>query len=82
MKTKDLEALSPALGLWNLGISEITTNNLESSGREEVNKMLSDGWVLLHIYTLKYHDEEDGSGTWRERPMAVLGKPKKQIKLV
>lgn len=81
METKDLEAITPALGLWNLGISEITTHSLESAGREEVNKMLSEGWVLLHIYTLKYHDEEYGEGTWRERPMAVLGKVSKKVNL-
>ena len=69
--------------LWTLGISEVTGQNLEVSGREEVNKMLHDGWILLHIYTLKYRDESDGDGTWRERPMAILGKPrKKQAELV
>jgi hypothetical protein len=43
--------------------------------------MLSEGWVLLHIYTLKYHDESDGDGTWRERPMAVLGKANEKMSL-
>jgi hypothetical protein len=81
MKTKNLEMLTPALGLWNLGITEITTHNLESSGRDEVNKMLSEGWILLHVYTLKYHDESDGEGTWRERPMVVLGKIAKTVDL-
>jgi hypothetical protein len=39
-------------------------------GREEVNRLLGEGWRLLHIYTLTY--EEDG--VWRERPMAILGR--------
>lgn len=60
--------------LWELGISEVRSHNLESSGREEVNQLLSEGWLLLHIYTLRYHDDADG-GAWRDRPMAILGKP-------
>lgn len=32
--------------------------------------MLGHGWVLLHIYTFKYRED----GTWRERPMAILGR--------
>jgi hypothetical protein len=61
------------LPLWQLDIAEVTGHNLEARGREEVNRMLQEGWVLLHIYTLKY--EEDG--VWRERPMAILGRPRK-----
>lgn len=60
------------LPLWQLNIEEVTGHNLEARGREEVNRLLKSGWRLLHIYTLKY--EEDG--VWRERPMAILGKPK------
>ena len=60
------------LPLWQLDIIELTGHNLESRGREEVNRLLSAGWRLLHIYTLKY--EEDG--VWRERPMAILGRLK------
>jgi FtsZ-binding cell division protein ZapB len=56
--------------LWQLNIVELTGHNLESRGREEVNRLLGSGWRLIHIYTLKY--EEDG--VWRERPMAILGK--------
>ncbi len=56
--------------LWELGIVELTGHNIESAGREEVNKMLKKGWVLLHIYTLKYHEDE----VWRERPMVILGR--------
>jgi uncharacterized cupredoxin-like copper-binding protein len=57
--------------LWDLGITEITGHNLETAGRKEVNKLLNDGWKLLHVYTLKYQED----GVWRERPMAILGKP-------
>jgi hypothetical protein len=35
-----------------------------------VNRLLQEGWRLLHIYTLKYQE----AGVWRERPMAILGK--------
>ena len=58
------------LPLWQLNIGELTGHNLESRGREDVNALLQAGWLLLHIYTLKY---EEG-GVWRERPMAILGK--------
>lgn len=60
------------LPLWQLEIEEVTGHNLEARGREEVNRLLKSGWKLLHVYTLKY--EEDG--VWRERPMAILGKPR------
>ena len=56
--------------LWQLDVEELTGHNLEARGREEVNRLLKEGWRLLHIYTLKY--EEDG--VWRERPMAILGR--------
>ena len=58
------------LPLWQLDIVEVTGHNLEARGREEANRLLEAGWRLLHIYTLKY--EEDG--TWRERPMGILGR--------
>lgn len=81
MKTKDLKVITPSINLWNLDITELTGHSLEATNRDEVNKMLQSGWMLLHIYTLRYRDEADGEGTWRERPMAILGKPKKQVKL-
>ena len=62
------------LPLWQLDIGELTGHNLESKGREEVNRLLKTGWRLLHIYTLRY--EEDG--VWRERPMAILGRPREE----
>lgn len=64
--------LSPAgtLPLWQLQIAEVTGHNLEARGREEVNRLLQEGWHLLHIYTLKYQED----GVWRERPMAILGR--------
>lgn len=58
--------------LWNLEIKELTGHAIEAKGREEVNELLKKGWVLLHIYTLKYSED----GVWRERPMAILGLPK------
>ena len=59
--------------LWELGIVELAGHNIESVGRQEVNEMLRKGWILLHIYTLRYHEDE----IWRERPMAILGRPKR-----
>jgi hypothetical protein len=65
-------AVEPA-PLWQLGIEELAGHNIEARGREEVNRLLSEGWILLHIYTLKYEE----NGVWRERPMAILGRPRK-----
>jgi len=62
---------TPTTALWELGITELDGHNIEASGREEVNAMLAEGWILLHVYTLKYRED----GIWRERPMAILGKP-------
>jgi hypothetical protein len=70
---EELVPLSNASPLWELGITKLAGRNLESAGRDEVNQLLSEGWVLLHIYTLKYRED----GVWRERPMAVLGQPAK-----
>jgi hypothetical protein len=58
------------LPLWQLQIAEVAGHNLESRGREEVNRMLREGWQLLHVYTLKYRED----CVWRERPRAILGK--------
>lgn len=66
-------ALNQGLHLWNLNIRKLEGHNIESKGREEVNALLKKGWVLLHIYTLKYKQ----NGVWIERPMAILGKPKR-----
>jgi hypothetical protein len=60
--------------LWELGITELAGHNIEAQGREEVNRMLKEGWRLLHIYTLHYQDD----GIWRQRPMAILGRPATQ----
>ena len=73
VKTDDVQLPSSSLAsLWELGITELTGHNIEIAGRDEVNKLLTEGWILLHIYTLKYRED----GIWRERPMAILGKPK------
>lgn len=60
------------VGLWELGIEELSGHSIEAKNRDEVNEKLAEGWILLHIYTLKYQDE----GVWRERPMVILGRPK------
>lgn len=71
-KVPQESGLQPSYNLWDLDIEELAGHNIETQGREEVNKMLKEGWVLLHIYTLKYPEDD----VWRERPMAILGKPK------
>lgn len=58
--------------LWELEVKEVIGRNLEARGRKTVNKLLEKGWVLLNVYTLKYKQ----NGEWRERPMAILGRPK------
>ncbi len=58
--------------LWQLDIAELAGHNIEARGREEVNRLLTEGWILLYIYTLKYEE----NGVWRERPMAILGRPR------
>jgi len=73
-KTIDGIGLVPVAGnspLWQLNITELAGHNIEAAGREDVNKMLADGWILLHIYTLKYREDD----VWRERPMTILGRP-------
>lgn len=57
--------------LWTLDIAEITGHNIEARGRTEVNRLLEAGWILLHVYILKYQED----GVWRDRPMAILGRP-------
>ncbi len=74
-ENSDYAHLVQILPLWQLNIKEVIGRNLEFRGRREVNKLLKKGWILLHIYTLKY--EQDG--VWRERPMAILGKPSKKL---
>lgn len=51
--------------LWQLDAVEVTGHNLEARGREEVNRLLAEGWRLLHIYTLRYQEH----GVWREHPL-------------
>lgn len=69
-----LASIPGIVPLWQLEIKEVSGHNIESAGREVVNEMLKEGWVLLHIYTLIYQED----GVWRERPMAILGKPKRK----
>ena len=70
-----LETALVGLPLWQLDMAELTGHNIEARGREEVNELLQQGWLLLHIYTLKYQKE----GVWRERPMAILGRPRRGL---
>lgn len=70
MTSTDLLEHVNQTALWDLRIAELAGHNIEAQGREEVNKLLSKGWILLHIYTLHYKDD----GIWRERPMAILGR--------
>ncbi len=72
-ESADLATTLVASPLWQLDIVELTGHNIEARGREEVNELLGQGWRLLHIYTLKYQED----GVWRERPMAILGRPRK-----
>lgn len=65
-------AAGPASSLWELDITEVAGHNLEARGRDAVNRMLEQGWRLLHIYTLRYREDQ----VWRERPMAILGRPR------
>lgn len=58
--------------LWTLDIEEITGHNIETRARADVNRLLQSGCILLHIYTLRYQE----AGVWRDRPMAILGRPK------
>jgi len=73
MELADWRGIVPANGVWSLDIGEVTGHNLEARGRDEVNRLLEEGWLLLHVYTLRYKEDE----VWRERPMAILGKPRK-----
>lgn len=41
------------------------------SGEATPNRLLQSGWRLLHIYTLEYQEDV----VWRERQMAILGRP-------
>jgi hypothetical protein len=72
LQEKALPNFVEPLPLWQLDIVELTGHNLEARGRDEVNRLLQEGWCLLHLYTLKYHED----GVWRERPMAILGRPR------
>jgi len=62
----------PESPLWQLEIEELAGHNIEARGREVVNPLLEAGWILLHIYTLRYQEND----VWRERPMAILGRPR------
>lgn len=72
-QTALFDATTPAgTPLWQVDIVELAGHNIETKGREGINRLLSEGWILLHIYTLRYEE----NGVWRERPMAILGRPR------
>lgn len=77
MKSVQAEKIEPNIALWELEIQQVEGRTLEKKGREEINSMLADGWVILSIYTLRF---KDGDDTWLERPMAILGLPKLPVK--
>jgi hypothetical protein len=71
------DAVPVGKSLWEMGINELAGRNLESAGRSDVNEMLQHGWMLVHVYTLRYREREGPRGPryiWRERPMAILGR--------
>lgn len=74
----ETEKIDPKLALWDYEIQEVDGKSLEKKGREEINLMLEDGWILLSVYTLRY---KDGDDTWFERPMAILGLPKQPMRV-
>lgn len=78
VKKVESEKVEPNIALWDLQIQEVEGKSLERKGRDEVNEMLTEGWVLLSVYTLRY---KDGDDTWFERPMAILGYPKNPKKI-
>ncbi len=78
MRKVNTEKIEPNLALWELEIEQLEGRSLEKKGREEINEMLSEGWLLLSVYTLRFKDGED---TWLERPMAILGLPKHPVKI-
>lgn len=71
LKETEYVPVGPSSPIWELGITELEGRSLEKSTRDDVNEMLESGWILLHVYTLKYREDD----IWRERPMAILGKP-------
>lgn len=78
MRKVDTEKIEPKMALWEYDIQEVQGKNLERKGRDEVNELLLEGWIILSIYTLRYKDSDD---TWFERPMVILGLPKHPVKI-
>jgi hypothetical protein len=77
MKNVKAEKVDPNLALWELEVQQVEGKSLERKGRDEINDMLSEGWIILSVYTLRFKNNDD---TWLERPMAILGLPKHPIK--
>lgn len=64
------------LPLWQLNIGEVTGHNLEVGGREEVNRLLNQGWRLLHIYG--DHAGEKSGRADRAEEAACNSRPQRQ----
>lgn len=77
MKNVYVENLEEKMALWELEILHVDGRSLERKGRDDINEMLSEGWVILSVYTLRYKGSDD---TWLERPMAILGYPRHPVK--
>lgn len=77
MKNVNVEKSVTTMALWELEVQQVEGKSLEKKGREEINEMLSQGWVILSVYTLRF---KDGNDTWLERPMAILGLPKHPVR--
>lgn len=73
----DIEKTDNKLPLWELEVVELEGKSLEKRGRDDANVMLSEGWILLYIYTLRFKDDEN---VWRERPMGIFGLPAHPVK--
>ena len=58
--------------LWEMEIEEMAGESLEAKNRTLVNELLARGWILLLVYVLKYKEKD----IWREKPMAILGRPR------
>lgn len=76
MKSVNVEKKEPNIALWEFEIQQIEGKSLERKGRDEINDMLLDGWIVLSVYTLRFKNDD----TWLERPMAILGLPKHPVK--
>ena len=76
MKSVNVEKKEPNIALWEFEIQQVEGKSLERKGRDEINDMLLDGWIMLSVYTLRFKNDD----IWLERPMAILGLPKHPVR--